>query len=533
MRRSRRHGGLVAAVLLAAAAALTVAPTAARAAEAGGPAPSGLRTTPAPVGGGSDDGCGADAPYGYIGNTGITFNATSNGNPGILYDTEFLVQPDDGSAPYDYSASGFGGGQRWLTLPSTDFTDGVTYTWRARDVDRTGAASDWSGDCHFIVDHTPPAAPVVKSKTFPPSNSADNPAPPVRTTGTFTFKVSGPASEDVVRFEYSLNRQPAVGGNPSVPVGPNGTARVKLTPTQWGTNFLYVQTVDRAGNISGAVTYTFSVSSAAERDHVGDLNGDGKADLLATGTDGKLYVLYGKGDGTLKKAVTYADSGDDWAPGVIVRNGDNTFDGYQDVLRFSGTGYASFYVNDGLGDFGRSGSMSAPWSRADGTSWTVARQILHGNSGSGGPSGRLGDLLTVENGKLLRWNGGYGPLTPTMIATGLDHSTVITPGDITGDGIPDILVRDDTSGTLELAAGNADGTLAAPADWTAYGTGFTAAAYPRILSAGDANGDGIPDLYAATKHGVLKFFAGLPGGGYASGVGARGGLDWAGVVAAD
>ncbi|WP_188285046.1 FG-GAP repeat domain-containing protein [Streptomyces sp. CBMA29] len=533
MRGSRRYGGLVAAVLLAAAAALTVAPTPARAADTAGPAPSGLSTTPAPVAGGSDDGCGADAPYGYIGNTGITFNATSNGNPGVFYDTEFLVQPDDGSAPYDYSASGYGGGRRWLTLPSTDFTDGVTYTWRARDVDQAGAASDWSGDCHFIADHTQPALPVVTSKIFGPVTPT-HPAPPVRTTGTFTLKVSGPASQDTVRFEYALNREMSVGGgNASVPVGPDGTAKVKLTPTQWGGNWLNVQTVDRAGNVSPVVRYEFSVASATEQDHVGDLNGDGTADLLATGTDGKLYVLYGKGDGTLKKAVTYADSGDDWAPGTIVRNGDNNFDGYQDVLRFSGTGYASSYANNGLGDFGRFGAMSAPWSRADGASWTVARQILHGNSGSGGPSGRMGDLLTVEHGELLRWNGGYGPLTPTVIATGLDHGTVITPGDITGDGIPDILVRDDSSGTLKLAAGNADGTLAAPADWTAYGTGFTAAAYPRVLSAGDANGDGIPDLYAATKHGVLKFFAGLPGGGYAPAVGARGGLDWAGVVAAD
>jgi hypothetical protein len=124
-------------------------------------------------------------------------------------------------------------------------------------------------------------------------------------------------------------------------------------------------------------------------------------------------------------------------------------------------------------------------------------------------------------------------MTSTVLATGLDGSTVITPGDVTGDGTPDILIRDDVSGKLTLAAANADGTLAAPADWTTVGEGFTAARYPRILSTGDANGDGIADLYAATRHGALEFFAGLPGGGFAPAAGAHGGLDWTAVVAAD
>lgn len=519
-----------AAVVLMAGAAFAGAPTMAQAADGASPAPSGLGTTPVPVGGAADDACGANAPYGYIGNNSVTFRATSNGSPSVFYDTEFLIEPGDGSAPYDYSASGYGGGQRWLTLPSADFVDGVTYTWRARDVDQAGAASDWSGDCHFIADHTPPAAAVVTSKVFP-SESTD-PAPPVRTTGTFTFKVSGPDSADTVRFRYSLNRTPST-GSPSVPVGPKGTARVKLTPTQWGSNNLYVQTVDRAGNVSGAVTYTFYVSSASAPDRAGDLNGDGHTDLLATDTDGKLYVLYGKGDGRLKRAVTYADTGDGWDQGSVLRDGDLNYDGYQDLLRVTGTGYVEGVTNDGLGDFGKTGARTGPWDRADGTNWTAAKQILHGTTGSVGAMTGSQDILSVEDGQLLHWVDDFDGMTPTVLATGLDHSTVITPGDMTGDGIPDILIRDDATGTLALAAGNADGTIAAPADRTAYGTGFTAAAYPRILSAGDANGDGVPDLYAATKHGVLKFVAGLPGGGFAPPVGARGGLDWTTVVSAD
>jgi hypothetical protein len=275
------------------------------------------------------------------------------------------------------------------------------------------------------------------------------------------------------------------------------------------------------------------VASTFGIDKAGDLNGDGKTDLLATGTDDKLYVLYGKGDGTLKKAVTYADSGDGWAQGSMLLDGDVIADGYQDMLRIRGNGYVTAVRNDGLGDFSTSGSTSGPWSRADGTSWTTATQILHGTSGSTGAVTRFPDILSVENGRLLHWAGDYDGMTSTVLATGLDHSTVITPGDMTGDGIPDILIRDDVSGTLTLAAAGADGTLAAPADWMTVGTGFTAARYPRVLSTGDANGDGVADLYAATRKGALKFLAGLPSGGFAPAAGAHGGLDWTTVVAAD
>ncbi|MCM2427325.1 FG-GAP repeat domain-containing protein [Streptomyces sp. RKAG337] len=514
-----RFAVVPAAALLAAAAATT--PAAAQDA-APVPAPSGPATTPSPSGGG--DACGATAPYGYIGNTGVTFSATSNGKSTVTYTTEFLIQPGDGSAPYDYTQTGYGGGLRRLQLPAADFTDGVTYTWQVRETASDGGVSDWSAGCHFIADHTRPAVPVVKSKVFAPSDGT-TPAPPVRTTGAFTFKVSGPAAADAVRFEYALNGAvPSIGAT-SVPVGPHGTATVKLTPTQWGTNWLNVRTVDRAGNLSEDAQYTFMVSSAAEQDHFGDLNGDAQPDLLAIGADGKLYVLYGKGDGTLKKAVTYADSGSAWAPGAVLRNGDSDWDGYQDLLRVSDTGYMTAYSNNGLGDFDQSTQRLGKWTRADGTSWKGATQLLHGSGD--------GDLLTVENGRLLRWDPGFGSITPTVLATGLENRTVITPGDVTGDGIVDILFRDDVTGRITLAAGNADGTIAAPSAWKAFGRGFTAAAYPRILSAGDANGDGVADLYAADKRGTLKFFAGLRGGGFAPATGAHGALDWTTVVSAD
>ena len=63
------------------------------------------------------------------------------------------------------------------------------------------------------------------------------------------------------------------------------------------------------------------------------------------------------------------------------------------------------------------------------------------------------------------------------------------------------------------------------------GTGFTAATYPLMTSIGDANGDGIPDLYATTASGGLVFIPGVTGGGFGSPV-AVGGTktNWAKVT---
>ena len=178
-----------------------------------------------------------------------------------------------------------------LTAPGTvstliDFplTDGHAYTWTvaadSTPVDSSGAAylSPDAETCGFRVDGTAPTVPTVTSSAFPPSNRAET-----ARTGTFTFTGSDPAPDcsgceasGVYEFQYSLN-QPLPSGY--VPPGcstpatymavlattSNGVATATSCPVSvslWGTNILYVQAVDKAGNVSPTTAYYFYVPSS-------------------------------------------------------------------------------------------------------------------------------------------------------------------------------------------------------------------------------------------------------------------------------
>ena len=66
--------------------------------------------------------------------------------------------------------------------------------------------------------------------------------------------------------------------------------------------------------------------------------------------------------------------------------------------------------------------------------------------------------------------------------------------DLTGDGIPDLVVINHISSTLEVFLGNANGTFGSP---TTYATG----AFPDSVVVADVNGDGLPDILVSFNGG--------------------------------
>ena len=120
------------------------------------------------------------------------------------------------------------------------------------------------------------------------------------------------------------------------------------------------------------------------------------------------------------------------------------------------------------------------------------------------------DVLAVDPGErllLYRGNGAGGWLTGTgePIGTGWGAFTaVLSPGDFSGDDKPDLLVRR-ADGALLLYRGNgAGGWLTGMGEPIGSGWGpFTA-----LLSPGDFTGDGKPDVLARQSDGALLLYRG-------------------------
>lgn len=520
-----RMRSLTAASLAAVACAATLAATPAAAVAL--PTPVTFGTSPAPLSGSASDPCGFTKPYGYIGNDDITFNAVISVPGGGSAAAEYLITPGDGSAPLDYTTGQVSDGlTAGLTLPRTDFTDGTTYAWQVRETDSSGDVSPYTQACHFVADHTPPPQPVVTSSVF---NSSTTPV--ARTPGTFTFSV--PAGTGTVAFDYAVDGQLGAGGtfpgngNSFVRVGASGTATTPtLIPTQPGPNWITVDSVDHAGNVSQPVTYDFDLRTPPP-DVRGDLNGDGVPDLAAVTAAGNLQVYFGKGNGQVGPKTVFTNSGTGWKGALIAQNGNFTSGPYQDLLAMQ-HGSLVAYANNGLGDFTPNNGRVEE--RPNGGDWSdVTRLIAPGDITGDG----LADVITQEGDLLLLWAGSFSGFAPgVVIGTGWAGLSVVGAADFNGDGITDLLARDAT-GNLWLYPGDGlgDGSFGDTTTRVPVGTGFTTAKYPLVTSIGDANGDGLPDLYATTASGGLVFIPGVSGGGFGTPVAVTGTkTNWANVT---
>jgi len=170
---------------------------------------------------------------------------------------------------------------------------------------------------------------------------------------------------------------------------------------------------------------------------VADVSNDGVPDILVANANGNsVSVLLGNGDGTFKATETYSVGAFPYALAVADLNGD---------------GKADIVVADDQG----------------------------GNLG-GGVS------ILINNGK--------GRFKPASNISGLSFPDSVAVGDVTGDGIPDIVVGQNSGpgGTIQVIPGNGDGTfrtaeaLHVPADVAA-------------IAVADLNHDGIPDILTANR----------------------------------
>ncbi len=272
----------------------------------------------------------------------------------------------------------------------------------------------------------------------------------------------------------------------------NGDGKVDAAVADYGTGNAYILLGNGDGTFVLKSTYVVNQPYYSPSIAVGDLNHDGKLDLVFPTS----AVLLGVGDGTFKmtwfppipgagSAVTIADFNGDGIPDLAVTNSSTT-------------------TNDISIMFGRGdGTFQNPINyRLDLPPYFVAAGDLNHD---GEPDLAITNQLGVE--VLLNYDHGSfkSPITYTADKT----PATVAIHDFNGDKNPDLAVTDGLypDENVSILLGNGDGTFVSPMKNLVSATDY----YPTSAAMADLNRDGRTDVAVATQNGVRVFLAGKNG----------------------
>lgn len=260
---------------------------------------------------------------------------------------------------------------------------------------------------------------------------------------------------------------------------------------------------------------------------VGDVNGDGKSDLLTAGFSslddgyGEVGVLLATGNGGFLSFATYFSGG--MFPsaiatgdvngdgrldvvvsnyqniGVLLGNGDGTFQ----TVRTFGSGANAVALADINGD-GKLDLLLATHNTAevrlgngDGTFQAAQNYVSSGYAIAAADvngDGKLDMIMAGDGIDVLLGNGDGTFQSAQVYPSGGNGANSIRVADLNGDGKPDLVVANLASSNVGVLLGNGDGTFQAV---QTYDSGGNEAV---TIVVGDLNGDGKPDLAVANTY---------------------------------
>jgi hypothetical protein len=291
-------------------------------------------------------------------------------------------------------------------------------------------------------------------------------------TNVSSHPLTPSTSRFIVPSSFALSSSPT-----SAAVGDvNGDGRPDLVLTQKSSGSVTVMLGDGKGGFAAGVQYP--AGALAGNVHLADLNRDGKLDLVVTDSaSGAIDVLFGNGDGTFAKAVSYPALASPVALAVGNFSGNGKID-----LAVAGASGLAVLLNDGSGHF------SAPASIA----LTAAPQSLTAADLRG--AGHDDAILANADGSVtVLLNDGSSSLhvQPAFSAANGSLSGIVA-GDFNGDGKPDLALTAPGTNSVLVLIGHGDGTFAP-------GVSYAVGNAPASLLAADFRGSGILDLVSVNQ----------------------------------
>jgi len=231
-----------------------------------------------------------------------------------------------------------------------------------------------------------------------------------------------------------------------------------------------------------------------------DVTGDHRADLLAVTATGQLRDYAGNGSTTrpFGAYTTIGSSGwQNFAHLVPVTRTTVTGTAPADLLAITSSGAGTFYRNVGIPNRPYVGAIALP-----GTPWSGQASVIGGLVTGSGQSDTVG--ITSAGAMLLDTNQGSDVFTSPFVigASGWDTFTTFSVGDVNGDRLADIVAVKPVGSMYYY-----------PADTTAthpYSTPIVIGAsgwqnFDRVMLA-DVTGDGLADIVATKPDGTLWLF---------------------------
>jgi hypothetical protein len=251
----------------------------------------------------------------------------------------------------------------------------------------------------------------------------------------------------------------------------------------------------------------------------GDVNADGRPDVISANVNsGDIVVALGTGTGSVAPTPASPIDLPNNARATGLALGDFNADGDLDVVVSQLIVGATIFLGDGAGVFTAAGSVGY------GTGANIMERVAVGDFNGDGDL----DIALTDAGQdrlRLAFGDGLGGLIASstlLTSPALDLPVGLASGDITGDGILDLVAVGGLSDQMVVFAGSGSGAFSAASTHLAV---LDASATPRDVALADIDGDGRLDALVASR--VFRNNAGVPASPFDRGLvfaGTTGGL---------